>query len=98
MIDEKEEIRGALLAMMCVGDNIKYIYPCHGGYYRIYKVRIMEVINTTIVVSDWGVCSKDSIDCYEGELYIWETRYAYSDARTKKMVTIINSKYTHNDC
>jgi hypothetical protein len=96
MSEEYEQIREVLLALMCVGDKINYIYFCHGGYYRIYKTIVNEIEKEAVRIDGWGMCALYAVEHYQGELYVWERHYPRNDDRLEAMAKIINSKDTHH--
>jgi hypothetical protein len=93
--EEYETIRKALLSLMCVGDQLKFIRTgvlgsissnfdaecCHS----IYKCTITDMdddLDGRIKVERGGyysTMSKTLIDHYKGELYIWHTPSKYTN-------------------
>jgi hypothetical protein len=83
-------IREALMALMCVGDEINHLYYCHGGYNTILRCRILEITDYKVVIEDWGSCNLSSIEHYQGELYIWEEKYYFNrEAKVERMIELI---------
>jgi hypothetical protein len=105
---EYEEIREALLSLLCVGDTINYIHSHRDGmdtqfkpYNTILKYRIVEVFEKAIRIENFGYIStvlRPTIEQYKGELYIWNNAnsHAYTDRekRIEELIKVIESDLT----
>jgi hypothetical protein len=94
MDEEYEKIREALIALMCVGDEIRYIYSFAGDCHTIYRTVITRIDETELCVLDWGVCGLYRIEHYEGKLYIWERTFQTRRSKFYKMLEILKSEKT----
>lgn len=94
------KIREVLLSLLCVGNNIKFLHHITGLGLTLTKHTITEVSEKEIRLesyhySAYRLCS---IECYQGELYIWteeEEEYSYrSRERIIRMAELIKNVET----
>jgi hypothetical protein len=97
---EYEQLREALLALLCVGDKINQICYDSIANYAIMEQRISMILKNTVKLEryNWIMFKFNTIEQHEGELYIWSSdhgKFHYrSDQRLKKIIEIIESKQT----
>jgi hypothetical protein len=94
---EYEQIREGLIKLLCVGDIINYIYTFHKSHHTIFRARIVEINDNAVWLKDFGVCSHNTIECNQGELYIWEKVFHSRKFKIKSLIEVIESKDTHHD-
>jgi hypothetical protein len=79
MTQEEDVMREALLALLCVGDTIRYIacnqYSSVGGIYHIGRLYRIQRINPGVSIRITSTLSEFSVDIenlhqYNGRLYI----------------------------
>jgi hypothetical protein len=106
MTKEYEQMREGLLALLCVGDTIKYIHSHRDGmgsqfkpYNIILPYRVVEISENLIKMENFGYTStvlRSLIECYEGELYLWNDAnshfYTNRENRIKELIKIIESE------
>jgi hypothetical protein len=100
-MEEYENIRNGLLALLCVGDKINYIAFGHNQRYNIiYQYLITYVEEVIIRIQDdlgyFHNIYKSTIEHYNGELYIWQgmsTPPYRSQKRIKELAKIVESTY-----
>jgi hypothetical protein len=93
---EYEQMREALLSLLCVGDKLNWIrYDYLGKKHWIDQYTITGISEDVISFKEWyhGRVYKKEIECYEGQLYIWEARetdYPYrSNKRIKGIISTL---------
>jgi hypothetical protein len=95
MNKEYEQMRGALLALLCVGDKINLIHHYAEGSDIIKPCYVLKIEPDSIVIENWGAwaenCYIKSIEQYKGELYIWKERQIKRKDKIRKMISIIES-------
>jgi hypothetical protein len=96
MSREYEQIREALLSLLCVGDKLNWIrYDFIRKNHWLDLYTITGITDDKISFKEWyhGSVSKREIECYEGQLYIWdatETAYPYrSNKRIKGIISML---------
>jgi hypothetical protein len=87
---EYEQIRKGLMALMCVGDRIRWLRSNSLlTEYYITTHRVTEIHDNNIVFDEWDyryVVPKVRLECWEGQLYIWDNSDAFYPYRGKKRI------------
>jgi hypothetical protein len=70
-------IKKALIALICVGDEINNIHrrSLRDGTFVISKFIVSEIGDNGFTISSWGYeikCSFHAVEHYEGQLYVFE--------------------------
>jgi hypothetical protein len=90
MSEEYEAIREALIALLCVGDEINYICISDKGHIEIAKDPVRKIREKYIFTKCWSFIPFELIEHYNGELYAWE-RYSFytREEKVREMIKII---------
>jgi hypothetical protein len=106
MTQEENKIREGLVALLCVGDTIKHLGVGVVSSYITDVIRedtVIQILDENMLrMRAYGgaiyLQSLDSIDEYNGELYIFNDNGKYYhddyDERMKRLIRIINSDQT----
>jgi hypothetical protein len=98
MSEEYEEIRKALIALLCVNDHVYHMFH-RNGYNIIRDSYILTIIpDRGIVIQNHATISQTcyfgSMEHYEGRLYIWEGIQIPRKVRMQNMLEMIQSPNT----
>jgi hypothetical protein len=89
MNKEYETVRKALLALLCVGDEVRWLRSNSilTNYYISTHI-ISEINGEEIVFRDWSLYKiyKKHFECYKGQLYLWDTSDAFYPYRGKRRI------------
>jgi hypothetical protein len=98
--DEYKTIREALIALLCVGDEVVFICRRPPKYedYTFDKRTIMAIEDDGVILQTWAYPRKISmhtVEHHEGQIYFFEdSGYPLScRARRKKMLKILEHKW-----
>jgi hypothetical protein len=87
MNEKYEQVREALLALMCIEDEINLIFTSPGAcYHQIIKCHIQDLVDDGVVLREYNHVKHlfDEIEYYKGQLYIWGASKGYFRFRTEK--------------
>jgi hypothetical protein len=98
MTDGYEEIREALIALLCIGDKIYYIHSWD-NHDIITKSYIIEIFPGGLAIQNRvtirRTCYFSWMEHYEGKLYIWENfRIMRRELKIEAMIEILKSDAT----
>lgn len=96
MNKEYEQIRKALIALLCVGDTINWLRSDSLMKYHWvdpYTVSEISPHKILVVYGEWhgSICRKE-IEYYKGQLYIWDASDAFYPYRGKRRIKEIISR------
>jgi hypothetical protein len=98
MNEEYEQIREALIALLCVGDEMRFIHTGTLTTFMITSQNVAEIhesCNSFRLVNGVVLHNFNEVEYYQGALYIWgadKTKLPYRSAkRFEKIVDIIKS-------
>jgi hypothetical protein len=101
MDEDYSVIRGALLSLICVGDEIYHIFNDLDGVARIRLCTVVAIIDNESLRIDAGNTGwistqyYEAIEVYNGRPYIWNNpNYSDNTERLKKIGDIIESDDT----
>jgi hypothetical protein len=101
MDEDYSVIREALLALLCVGDEIYYVFQGIGNRYHVRLCTIDKILNEDQIVINSGnlgfmtIQYTELVDVYNGKPYIWSACHIRDfNGRLEKLSEIIKSEDT----